>query len=124
MRIKSAWASYEEGIWLDVNCIITISKTRASNLLEFKTYLSNNPLTVVYQLAEPIIEEVETDYTRLMLESYENATVYFNSHIPPVSTIRYQANVISTTEIMAVNNEQDAMLIDNATQIAMITLTM
>ena len=91
---------------------------------ELKTYLQANPLTIIYELASPIIEEVETDYTRLMLESYENATVYFNSHIFPTSTIRYQANVISTSEIMSVNDEQDQMLIDNATQIAMITLTM
>ena len=87
-------------------------------------HLSQNPVTVVYQLASPVIEEVETDYTRLMLESYENATVYFNSHIFPTSTIRYQANVISTSEIMSVSDQQDAMIIDNATQIAMITLTM
>ena len=124
MVSKAVWYGSEEGIWFDQHCIITISKTKASNVLEFKTYLSNNPITVQYQLAEPIIEEVETDYTRLMLESYENATVYFNSHIFPTSTIRYQANVISTAEIMSVSDQQDAMIIDNATQIAMITLTM
>ena len=59
-----------------------------------------------------------------MLESYENATVYFNSLIPPTSTIRYQANVISTSEIMSVNDEQDMLLIDSATEIATIKLTM
>ena len=101
-----------------------IYKKSGTTVDEFKQWLQQNPTTIVYQLASPIIEEVETDYTRLMLESYENATVYFNSHIFPTSTIRYQANVISTSEIMSVNNEQDAMLIDNATQIAMITLTM
>ena len=57
-----------------------------------------------------------------MLESYENATVYFNSHIFPTSTIRYQANVISTAEIMSVSDEQDQMLIDNATQIAVLEM--
>ena len=81
-------------------------------------------IKTVYPLAEPVIEEVETDYTRLMLESYENATVYFNSHIFPTSTIRYQANVISTSEIMSVNDEQDMLLIDSATEIAVIKLTM
>ena len=99
-------------------------KLSTQDVVGFKQWLSENPVTVVYQLAEPIIEEVETDYTRLMLESYENATVYFNSHIFPTSTIRYQANVISTSEIMSVSDQQDAMIIDNATQIAMITLTM
>ena len=100
------------------------SKLQTQDTTGFKQWLSENPTTVVYQLAEPVIEEVETDYTRLMLESYENATVYFNSHIFPTSTIRYQANVISTSEIMSVSDQQDAMIIDNATQIAMITLTM
>lgn len=90
---------------------------------DYDNYITDGVRTV-YQLASPIIEEVETDYTRLMLESYENATVHFNSHIFPTSTIRYQANVISTSEIMSVNDEQDQMLIDNATQIAMINLTM
>ena len=96
----------------------------SSSVTEFKEFLRNTPVIIQYELASPVIEEVETDYTRLMLESYENATVYFNSHIPPVSTIRYQANVISTAEIMSVNDEQDSMIIDNATQIAMINLTM
>ena len=59
-----------------------------------------------------------------MLECYENATVYFNSLIFPTSTIRYQANVISTSEIMTVNDEQDMLLIDSATEIAAIKLTM
>ena len=57
-----------------------------------------------------------------MLEGYENAKVYFNSHIPPVSTIRYQANVISTSEIMSVSDQQDSMIIDNATQIAVLEM--
>ena len=100
------------------------AKLNSYDTLGFKQWLSENPLTIQYQLASPVIEEVETDYTRLMLESYENATVHFNSHIFPTSTIRYQANVISTSEIMSVSDQQDAMIIDNATQIAMITLTM
>ncbi len=122
------WTSDFEGYAMfESNSLdIRISKFKlpTENVAGFKNYLSKNPVTAVYQLAEPVIEEVETDYTRLMLESYENATVHFNSHIFPTSTIRYQANVISTSEIMAVNDEQDSMIIDNATQIAMITLTM
>ena len=108
----------------NVEIIIHEAKLSTIDLSGFKQYLSENPLTVVYELASPVIEEVETDYTRLMLESYENATVYFNSHIFPTSTIRYQANVISTSEIMSVNDEQDMLLIDSATEIATIKLTM
>ena len=103
---------------------LSIAKTKlfTQDVLGLKAWLQSNPVTVVYQLAEPVIEEVETDYTRLMLESYENATVYFNSHIFPTSTIRYQANVISTSEIMSVSDQQDAMIIDNATQIAVLEM--
>lgn len=117
---EGSYTAYDGNICLSINN----SKLKTLDIVSFKQYLSQNPVTIVYQLASPVIEEVETDYTRLMLESYENATVYFNSHIFPTSTIRYQANVISTAEIMAVNNEQDMLLIDSATEIAVIKLTM
>ena len=45
-----------------------------------------------------------------MLESYENATVYFNSLIFPTSTIRYMANIASVRSLMETNNEQDEVL--------------
>ena len=122
----NGWANIDyEQLALDGdNILFRLNIQKGDTIAKIRQYLQANPLTIVYELAEPIIEEVETDYTRLMLESYENATVYFNSHIFPTSTIRYQANVISTSEIMSVSDQQDAMIIDNATQIAMITLTM
>ena len=139
-KVISNSFKFSQYLWEnDIECIsiiendnidIRIAKTKllkyngSYDTDKLKQWLSENPVTVVYELASPVIEEVQTDYTRLMLECYENATVYFNSHIPPTSTIRYTANVISTTEIMSVNDEQDSMIIDNATQIAMITLTM
>ena len=128
LPVTEVYGKDNEGIDIHINLAlharVHVSKLATQDVVGFKQWLSENPTTIVYQLAEPVIKEVETDYTRLMLESYENATVYFNSHIFPTSTIRYQADVISTSEIMSVSDQQDAKIIDNATQIAMITLTM
>ena len=107
------WGGKGEGITSDGKSIlmgIKRLKLQSQDVDGFKAWLRENPTTIIYKLAEPVIEEVETDYTRLMLESYENATVYFNSHIFPTSTIRYTANIASVRSLMETNNEQDEVL--------------
>ena len=45
---------------------------------EFKTWLSNNPITLEYELAEEVIEPY-TDYTSMLITQYDNTTNIFNS---------------------------------------------
>ena len=48
-----------------------------------KQWLQSNPLTVVYELAEPTYEEIPYDLQKIIMESYENGTLFFDTNIPP-----------------------------------------
>lgn len=73
------WQEDREFIFINPNdYIISISKTRLStqDVAGFKTWLKSNPVTVVYELATPIIEELPnfnpqtfSDKTTLLLNS-------------------------------------------------------
>ena len=125
MRPKTTWNATEEGIWFDNNCYITISHSIAGDLSEFKTYLSNNPITVVYQLAEPTYEEVEYNDTKLFIESFKNSTLFYNSNVPVTSTVHYSYSVpiVDTVAQTAnISDEQDQLIIDLATQVAVLEM--
>ena len=59
---------------------------------EFCEWLSKNPTIVVCQLAEPTYEEITPELQKLILKCYDNATLHFNTNIPPKSLISYTAN--------------------------------
>lgn len=86
-----------ESIWLhnlEVNKnyhYIRINKSRLNTLdIEgFEEWLSENHVELTYQLEEPIYEEVPFELQKLILEGYENGTLFFDTNIPPTSTITY-----------------------------------
>ena len=119
---EEGYANLDDGTALCIK--INNFKLQTQDVAGFKQWLLENPVTVVYQLASPIIEEVEFANSKIMAECYKDSTVLFNSLILPTSTIRYTANVISTAQILSINDEQDQMIVDNATQIAIIQLTL
>ena len=85
--ISSYMAGQPEGIKgdsLDIN--IRISNTKANTLELFKQWLQQNPTTAIYQLAEPYYEEVKYSNNRLILDSYDNSTLFYNSNIPVSNT--------------------------------------
>lgn len=59
---------------------------------KWKKYLQQNPITVVYQLATPVYEEVECDLSKLALEGYNHGTLFYNSNVP-VTTQFYDFKV-------------------------------
>lgn len=79
----------------------------------FKTYLQQNPVTVVYPLLTPIYEEVLNEYGEpILLEGYENGTVYIDSTIVPTTTVRYTPKMESLKTLKAVN-DNNIMLTDD-----------
>ncbi len=63
-------------------------KLQTQDLEGFKQWLQTNPITVVYQLAEPTYEEVEYSSNRLILntfnnESFNNSTLFLDTNISP-----------------------------------------
>ena len=60
---------------------------------KWKKYLQQNPITVVYQLATPVYEEVTNEYgLPIILEGYENGIVYVDSSVTPTTSIKYTSN--------------------------------
>lgn len=52
-------------------------------------YLRENPIKVTYKLEEPTYEEVPFELQKIILEGYENGTLFFDTNIPPTSTVTY-----------------------------------
>ena len=77
-----------------------------------KQWLKNNPTTVAYQLKEPTYEEIPYELQKIILEGYENGTLFFDTNIPPTATVKYagetpivKATKLNKTEVL--NNTED-----------------
>ena len=91
---------------------------------DFGTYLTDK-VNTVYQLAEPTYEEVEYNDTKLFIESFKNSTLSYNSNVPVSSKLYYSYSVpiVDTVAQTAnVTDEQDVMIIDLATQVAVMEM--
>ena len=103
---------------IDVN-----DSTNNENII--RQWLQQNPITVVYQLAEPTYEEVQYNDTKLFIESFKNSTLFYNSNVPVTSKLYYSYSVpiVDTVAQTAnISDEQDVMIIDLATQVAVMEM--
>ena len=73
----------------NIEFIIPKNQVASFNLDGGKQWLQQNPTTVIYQLAEPTYEEVPHELSKIILEGYENGTLFIDTNIPPTSTITY-----------------------------------
>lgn len=74
LRIAPIWNIDEEGTYADTQLVIRLNKSKIGNVINNTTvseYLKNNPITIVYQLAEPVITELPYD---LNLRAYSKQT--------------------------------------------------
>ena len=71
---------------------IKTSRLSIKNELGLKQWLSENPIELVYELETPTYEEITPELQRLVLRCYDDATLFFNTIIPPKSLISYTAN--------------------------------
>lgn len=68
-------------------------------------YLVKNNMKIVYLLEEPIYEEVLNEYGEpILLEGYENGTIYIDSTIVPATTVRYTPKMESFKTLKEVEN--------------------
>jgi len=56
--------------------VIYINKNNVSTLAELKTWLSENPITIIYELAEPIIEHIDCSDK---IKQFDGQTTIFNT---------------------------------------------
>ncbi len=91
---------------------------------DFGTYPTDK-INTVYQLAEPVYEEVEYNDVKLFIESFKNSTLFYNSNVPVSSKLYYSYSVpiVDTVAQTAnVTDQQDSMIIDLATQVAVMEM--
>ena len=85
-RFKHAlWNSDVEGFSIGSNLDLNILSIRLSSLDAegVKEWFRNNPTKFAYLLAEPTYEEIPYDLQKIILESYDNGTLFIDTNIPP-----------------------------------------
>lgn len=91
---------------------------------DFGTYPTDK-VNTVYQLAEPVYEEIEYNDTKLFIESFKNSTLFYNSNVPVTSKLYYSYSVPlvdTVAKTASISDEQDIMIIDLATQVAVMEM--
>ena len=106
------------GIWIGLpRNIDTIDRS--------KQWLAENPSTIIYELAEPTYEEVPFELQKIILEGYENGTLFFDTNIPPTVSVTYSANKPVVAKLNQVDNTTNVNTEDIAiTQMAVDFLLM
>lgn len=78
-----------------------------------ENYFKENPMDVVYELEEPFYEEVLNEYGEpILLEGYENGTIYIDSTIAPTTTVRYTPKMESFKTLNEVSNNNTMLTND------------
>lgn len=96
----------------DIHFILDSNRFKTKDLQGAKEFLSKNPIDVCYVLEEPIYEEIPFELQKIILEGYENGTLFFDTNIPPTSTVTYAGETpivksvkLNKTEVL--NNTND-----------------
>ena len=88
---KMAIANYELiYLYTNENRFYTkINKSKADSISKFRTYIQNHPITVYYELAIPIITEIDLEGFPYI---YKDGHIFLNTDIAPTSEITYSIN--------------------------------
>ena len=106
-------------------CKINVNRLATPDIEGVRQWLQQNPVTVVYQLAEPVYEEVEYNDVKLFIESFKNSTLFYNSNVPVTSKLYYSYSVPivdTVAQTASISDEQDQLIIDLATQVAVLEM--
>ena len=80
---------------------------------DVKNYFKDNPMDVVYELEEPYYEEVLNEYGEpILLEGYENGTLYIDSTIMPTTTVKYTPKMETLNTLKEVNKNNNLITLD------------
>lgn len=89
----------------------------------YRKWLQANPITVVYELAEPWEEKVSDN--KFLCEIANGSTLYLDSNIP-VANVKatYTSNVVSVVKLDKIQYQQDQINLDNVYRLTMLETTM
>ena len=95
--------------------VILINKSKLSSLTVsgFIDWVKNNPFKVACALEVSTYEEVTNEYGEpIILEGYENGTLYIDSAIIPTTSVRYTPNMKSINTLKEVSNNNIMLTTD------------
>ena len=83
---------------IGINLTRDLSNKIGSGTNEFKQWLSQNPTTVVYELAEPYYEEITPTQEDLIITSVKEGDLHIDTIVPISSKVTYNVNVQLLTD--------------------------
>ena len=111
-KYKYIWGDYPDTYYRIDNGTLFVYTQTSKTLSEFKQELKENNLILLGELTEPTYEEIPFELQKIILEGYENGTLFFDTNIPPTSTVTYagetpivKATKLNKTEVL--NNTTD-----------------
>ena len=115
LGFRSSWTSDVEGIetnGIAIGLRIKNMKLDLTKSNPMNEYLKQNPIKITYSLEEPTYEEIPFELQKIILEGYENGTLFFDTNIPPTSTVTYagetpivKATKLNKTEVLSNTND-------------------
>ena len=108
--MTNPYADSNLGLFIYNNCIrVRLKDNVDEELISFKDTLSNNPLTLIYELAEPYYEKISDD--KFISEIPNNATLHIDSAIPCQSVkASYTGKLPSVYGLEKTNKNQDELI--------------
>lgn len=79
------------------------------DIVGLKEWLKNNPITIFYKLAEPIIEELPNS---IILQGFDDTTMYIENSITPIVTYGYNALIPYKEELKTQKEEVETNTLD------------
>lgn len=111
--LHQAWSNTQEGISIFSNKTIWItirnSKLQTADLEGAKQWLKENPTTIYYELAEPIIEELPNG---IVLQGFDDTTMYIENSITPIVQYGYNALIPYKEELSNQKEEVETNTLD------------
>ena len=95
---ETGYNSNGNSIRLSINNYVYIFDSRNLSLEEFKQWLSENPVTVIYELASPYYEEIEPTQEDLIITSVKEGDLHIDTIVPIFSKVTYNVNVQLLTD--------------------------
>lgn len=114
-KIHNHWSNSEIfGVHINPNgkfIYVNIPNEWLSNIdmNSFKEWIKNNPIEVLYELAEPIIEELPNGIT---LQGFDDTTMYIENSISPTVSYGYNALIPYKQELLNQKEEVETNTID------------
>ena len=105
------WNVDKKSIFVDHDINIHIPKSELMTLDEegIKQWLSENPLEVLYELVEPIIEELPNSIT---IQGFDDTTMYIENSIVPTVSYGYNALIPYKEELRTQKEEVETNALD------------